>query len=112
MTISFSGFDKKTATFKATGVMDNGAPVKILENGMVSFAGTGNPFCGILDDYDGKYAGVQLRGVVTSKYTDAAPALGYTKLVTSGVGVKCDEAGREYLVLAVDETASTVTFLM
>lgn len=112
MTVSFGGFDKKTVTFKATGAMQKGTPVIISENGTVSFAGTDNPFCGIVDDYDGKYAAVQLYGAVTSKYTDTAPALGYTKLVTSGVGVKCDEAGREYLVLEVDETAGTVTFLM
>lgn len=112
MSVSFGGFNKKTATFKTSSAMQKGTPVKISENGTVAAAGIGNPFCGIVDDYDGQYAAVQLYGAVTTTYVDAAPPLGYTKLIAANVNVKCGEAGREYLVLSVDEEASTVTFLM
>lgn len=112
MLVSFGGFHNETATFKTSAEMEQGTPVTISANGAVAAATDGTAFCGIVDNCDGKYAAVQIYGEVTANYTGTAPSLGYTKLAASGVGVKYSEAGREYLVISVDETAGTVTFLM
>ena len=47
------------------------------------------------------------------KCSGTAPSAGYAKLASDGNGVKADTTnGREYLVLEVDSTAGTVTFLL
>jgi hypothetical protein len=112
MSVSFGGFHNETATFKVKAEAEKGTPVIISENGTVQAAGDGDVFCGIIDNCDGSYASVQIYGEATAKYSGTAPALGYTNLAASGVGVKASETGREYLVLSVDSTAGTVTFLM
>lgn len=111
MSVSFGGFHNETATFKTSAEMEKGTPVTISANGTVAAAGS-SAFCGIVDNCDGQYAAVQIYGEVTAAYTGTAPSLGYTKLAASGTAVKFSEAGREYLVISVDETAGTVTFLM
>lgn len=112
MSVSFGGFNSNTATFKTAADLENGCPVKISESNTVAACADGDVFCGFVIDGEGGYASVQLSGAVTAAYTGAAPAVGYEKLVSDGTGVKASDGGREYLVLAVDETASTVTFLM
>lgn len=112
MSVSFGGFNSNTATFKTAADLENGCPVKISESNTVAACADGDVFCGFVIDGEGGYASVQLSGAVTAAYTGAAPAVGYAKLASDGTGVKAADSGREYLVLAVDETASTVTFLM
>lgn len=112
MSVSFGGFNANTATFKTGADLENGCAVKISEADTVAACAEGEVFCGFVIDGEGGYASVQLSGAVTAAYTGSAPALGYSKLVSGGSGVKAAESGREYLVLSVDETASTVTFLM
>ena len=112
MSVSFSGFNANTATFKTATELEGGCAVKISESNTVAACSDGEAFCGFVINGDGGYASVQLSGTVTAAYSGTKPALGYAKLASDGKGVKASTRGREYLVFAVDETAKTVTFLM
>ena len=112
MSVSFGGFNRETATFRTTTEIEQGIPVTMRTNATVEPAASGAAFCGIVDNCDGSYAAVQIYGEVTVAYEGTAPGVGYVKLGASNTGVKLSEAGREYLVLSVDEATSTVTFLM
>ena len=112
MSVSFSGFNANTATFKTATELEGGCAVKISESNTVAVCADGEAFCGFVINGDGGYASVQLSGTVTAVYSGTKPALGYAKLASDGKGVKASTSGREYLVFAVDETAKTVTFLM
>ncbi len=112
MSVSFGGFNENTATFKSTEEIAKNVPVKMSESNTVAACANGEAFCGIAVECSGGYAGVQLSGAVTANYSGTAPEVGYTALVSDGEGVKASDSGREYLVVAVDETAMTVTFLM
>lgn len=112
MSVSFCGFNENTATFKANEIIESGATVKMSESKTVAPCADGENFCGFAVESSGGYASVQLSGAVTVKYTGSAPEVGFAKLVSDGNGVKASDGGREYLIVAVDETAMTVTFLM
>lgn len=112
MSVSFGGFNENTATFKTTEEIAKGTAVKMSDSGTVTPCADGDIFCGIANDASGGYVSVQLSGAVTVKFSGSAPEAGYANLVCGSDGVKADGSGREYLVVAVNETASTVTFIM
>ena len=112
MSVSFSGFNENTATFRANEEIQNGVPVKMSESDTVAACAGGEAFCGFAIECSGGYASVQLSGTVKAKFSGDAPEVGYAKLASDGEGVTASEGGREYLVISVDEAASTVTFLM
>lgn len=112
MSVSFGGFNANTATFRTAADLESGCAVKISESDTVAACGDGEAFCGFVINGEGGYASVQLSGAVTAPYTGSDPTLGYAKLASDGKGVKAATSGREYLVLSVDSTAKTVTFLM
>ena len=112
MSVSFGGFNENTATFKVTEEIEKGSTVKMSESNTVAACSGGEAFCGIVTECSGGYASVQLSGAVRMEYNGTAPAVGYTKLAGDGVCVTASDSGREYLVIAVDEAAMTVTFLM
>lgn len=112
MSVSFGGFNSNTVTFKAPQAIGSGCAVKISESNTVVPCENGDIFCGFALDGENGYASVQLCGAVTAKYSGAAPVTGYESLVSDGTGVKASADGREYLIIAVDEAAQTVTFLM
>lgn len=112
MSVSFGGFNENTATFKVTEEISKGTAVKMSQSGTVAPCADGEAFCGIANECSGGYAGVQLSGAVTAKFSGTAPEVGYERLVCGSNGVKADGNGREYLVVAVDDTAATVTFIM
>ena len=112
MSVSFGGFNANTATFRTLAELESGCAVKISESNTVSACADGDAFCGFVVNGEGGYASVQLSGAVTAVYSGTKPALGYAKLASDGKGVKASTSGREYLVIAVNETAKTVTFLM
>ena len=112
MSVSFGGFNANTATFRTLAELEGGCAVKISESNTVSACADGEAFCGFVVNGEGGYASVQLSGAVTAVYSGTKPALGYAKLASDGKGVKASTSGREYLVIAVNETAKTVTFLM
>ncbi len=111
MSVAFGGFHNETATFKVTEEIGKGTPVKISDNATVAACSDGDVFCGIIANSDNSYAAVQIYGEVTAKFSGTAPELGYTALAAGADGVKTG-GSREYLVVAVDEAAGTVTFLM
>lgn len=112
MSVSFGGFNENTATFKATENIAKKSAVKMSESDTVAACSGGEAFCGIVTECSGGYASVQLSGAVTAAYSGSAPEVGYTKLAGDGAAVTASDNGREYLVISVDETAQTVTFLM
>ncbi|MEE1139693.1 MAG: hypothetical protein U0M02_14570 [Acutalibacteraceae bacterium] len=111
MSVSFCGFNENTATFKANEEIAKGTPVKMNGSGTVTACADGEAFCGIAKECSGGYASVQLSGAVTAKYSGSVEA-GYANLVCGSEGVKSGAEGREYLVVAVNEADSTVTFIM
>lgn len=112
MSVSFNGFNENTATFRANEEIQSGAPVKMSESDTVAACASGEAFCGFAIECSGGYASVQLSGTVKANFSGTAPEVGYAKLVSDGDGVTVSDSGREYLVISVDESASTVTFLM
>ncbi|MBQ3044855.1 MAG: hypothetical protein IJO03_03075 [Clostridia bacterium] len=112
MSVSFGGFNENTATFKTTEDIAKKSAVKMSESNTVAACSGGEPFCGIVTECSGGYASVQLSGTVTAAYSGSVPEVGYTKLAGDGAAVTVSDNGREYLVISVDETAQTVTFLM
>lgn len=116
MKVCFDGIGEQVVTF----LNDTSAPcaagdaVALSASGTVKKAAADAVFCGICLGGDGDCAAVQLGGVVTREYTGTtAPSLGYDKLVAAADGkVSAKSTGREYLVLTVDTTAKTVTFVL
>ena len=47
MAVSFGGFNENTATFKVSGEITDGMPVKMSESGTVAACADGDAFCGI-----------------------------------------------------------------
>ena len=116
MSVSFGGIGEMAVTFAAAEDVTNGSPVKVSKSGEVSACAANERFCGVaLYVSEDGYATVQMGGYVEMEYTGTAPKLGFTHLVAAEDGkVAADTAatGGEYLVVDVDETASTVGFIM
>lgn len=112
MSVAFHGYQENAVTFKVSGTVTAGKPVKLASAATVTACSAGDVFIGFALASDNAYTTVRLHGAVTAKYTGTAPAVGFTKLVADTNGVKTGTAGREYLVLDVNTAASTVTFLL
>lgn len=110
MSVSTKGFCENVLTLKAASGLKAGVPVAVSANDTVSAAGADAKFCGVSVNVNGGYAGVQLSGVVTMPYTGTdAPAV----LASDGAyGVKASTKGNTYLVLSVNTTAKTVSFML
>lgn len=94
--------------------MKEGDVVKVSANGSADVCGAGDSFCGVVRAIarDGKACSVQLGGIATVNYSgENAPIPGYGKLSADAAGgVSIDASkGREYLILAADSAAKTVT---
>ena len=109
MKLSYEGIGQWAATFACDDLAE-GELVKVSANGtvaaMVLSVGRGGDACA-----------VALGGMVTAGYTvpaeGAAPALGWSGLSADGEGgVQADADGSTYLVVDVDTTAKTVTFVL
>ena len=114
MSVSTKGFCENVLTLKAASGLKAGVPVAVSANDTVSAAGADAKFCGVSVNVNGGYAGVQLSGVVTMPYTGTdALAVGYAALASDGAdGVKASTKGNTYLVLSVNKTAKTVSFML
>ena len=113
MGISYDGIGEWCATF-GCGKVKEGDVVKVSANGSADACGAGDSFCGVVRAIarDGKACSVQLGGIATVNYSgESAPIPGYGKLSADAAGgVSVDASkGREYLILAADSTAKTVT---
>lgn len=122
MKISFDGIGERAMTFIAEGVKAGDA-VKVSGAGTVSPCGAGEGFDGFAAGTRGGYAAVILGGAVTVPYSGDAPGFGRAELFADGsggvtvTGVKDASgaviaSGGEYLVVDVDTTGETVTFIM
>ena len=114
MSISYEGIGAWCATFAAGTGAEEGKVVKVSANGTVSKCAANDGFCGVVAAMgrDGKACSVQLGGIATVNYSgENAPIPGYGKLSADAAGgVSVDASkGREYLILAADSTAKTVT---
>lgn len=116
MKVSFEGIGKTVMTFanNQSSPAAAGDCVAMSASGEVKAAASGAVLCGVCVGADSGFAAVQTDGVVTSAYSGStAPAVGYGKLASGGSGtVAVNASGREYLILAVDTTAKTVTFVL
>jgi len=114
MKVSFEGIGQWSATFACGDGMKAGQVVKINGNGEVSGCAGGDSFCGVVNSVgrDGAACSVALGGMVTVPYTGAAPALGWSEMTADGNGGIKTGSGRTVLVVAVDESAKTVTFAL
>ncbi len=119
--VSFEAIGEEVVTFsnKSSGGAKAGDCVKMSGNGQVCACANGNRFFGVAVSADSEYAAVQTRGFITMPYTSTAPTVGWGHLVSDGNGgVKKDSGnqgvytGDEYLVVAVDVTGGTVTFVI
>lgn len=110
--ILFDGIGAEVVTMKNENAVV-GAPCCMLDNGMVYGAEDGNVIHGVcIWERDG-LVGVQVRGFVTLPLSGGAPEVGFAKLAASANGgVKVSSTGREYLVVSIDSTAKTITFMM
>ena len=113
MSISYEGIGEWCATF-VCGAVSEGDIVKVSANGTVGKCTAGDGFCGVVRAvaHDGKACTVQLGGLATVNYSgENAPIPGYGKLSADAAGgVSVDASkGREYLILAADSAAKTVT---
>lgn len=113
MNISFDGMNQWAATFATSDAVE-GHVVKMTAGATVGACTDGDSFCGVTAaKRAGDACAVQLAGVVTAPYTGTAPTVGYAKLSANGTGgVKASSTGREYLVLDIDPSANTVTFVL
>ena len=113
MSLSYEGFNYNALTFRCSEKINSGTPVRICRSDNVMACSVNDEFHGVAVDGDTGYVSVQLKGMVKMYYTGTAPATGYCCLAANGAnGVKAATEGNKYLVVSVDETAHTVTFLM
>lgn len=111
--MDFKGFGENVLTFKCDSAVKVGDTVKMKSSGTVTSAADSDNFSGICLNVRGGYAAVQMSGYSNMKYSGTAPTVGYSKLASAGTGaVKTSTTGREYLVISVDTTNSTVGFIL
>lgn len=113
MSISYQGIGEWCATFWCDDLTE-GTVVTLSDDGEVDACSAGEIFCGVVRSvgHDGKACSVQLGGLAEVKYSgDDAPEIGYNELVADAAGGVAvagdDDAGMNYLVIAVDTTAKT-----
>lgn len=114
MNVSYEGIGQWAATFASRDVTE-GQVVKVSGRGEVALCGAKEAFCGVVRAVSraGDACAVALGGMVTTGYSGTAPALGWTALAADGSGgVETAESGRERLVVDVDESGKTVTFVL
>jgi hypothetical protein len=117
-TVSFDGI-VDAPTFLASGITygtDEGKPFKVSGNKTAALAAADDLLDGIIETIseDSDVIVGRIRGFVTVAYSGSAPSAGIQKLEADGAGgVRVDaDNGREYLVVDVDTTNTTVTFLI
>ena len=113
MEICFEGVGQAVATFLTEAELAAGQAVALTASGTVGLGESGALPCGVTvgAERNGAVA-VQIAGAAEVAYTGStAPTVGYCALTCDGRGnlTKASSGGLTCLVLAVDETAKTVT---
>ena len=113
MNLSANGFLQAALTMCTADTISAGTPVKLTDNFTVAAAADDDAFIGVALTGDDRFCCVQMRGSVTLPYSGTAPEVGVGVLAADGDGgVKAAESGTSVLILAVDETAGTVTCIL
>lgn len=103
MNINFSGYNENVVTFEtdSTDVV-MGTPVKMSKSGTVTACGVDDDIIGVAVNVRNGYAAVQLSGYIEMP-TDEDFTVGRNIIVADNLNkVKSGSAGREYLVVYVD----------
>ena len=108
MSISYEGIGQVVATFQVEEGTGQGV-VTMVESDTVGYGVAGDLPCGVLVHNEKNGLGaVQMEGLVTVRYSRAAPSAGYAFLTCDGEGgVMRSEDGKQYLVVSVDTDAYT-----
>ena len=105
MNVSFEDIGRISVTFGQEGC-EGGMVCKVGGNGLVVPCADGEKFCGIVEHIRGNHAAVQVAGFAEVSITGAV-SVGYVNLCADGQGGVKAGAGREYLVVSVNENAKT-----
>ena len=106
MNVSFEEIGRLGVTFAQSGC-EGGQVCKVSANGTVAPCAAGDKFCGVVEGVRGDHAAVQVAGFVTVPISGTV-ALGHTALCADGSGGVKAGAGREYLVVCVDEKTAVI----
>lgn len=113
MAISYDGIGQLCVSMNFEGTIKTGTPCVISKSNIVKAAENEQAFCGIVGNVSGSLANVILRGFVTVGYNGDAPWVGPCAMVADGSGkVTRNEEGNTYLVVNLNTTEKTVTFLI
>ena len=110
MNVSFEEIGRLAVTFGQESCVA-GQVCKVIENGKVAPCAAGDKLCGVVEHVRGNHAAVQVAGFAEVKATGAV-AMGYVNLCADGNGGVKAGAGREYLVVSVDENAKTAIIML
>ena len=110
MNVSFEEIGRVAVTFAQEGCQ-GGQVFKVSAHGKVAPCADGDKFCGIVEHVRGNHAAVQVAGFAEVGITGAV-GLGYVELCADGSGGVKAGAGREYLVVSVDENAQTCIIML
>lgn len=110
MNVSFEEIDRLAVTFGQEGCVA-GQVCRVSGNGKVAPCADGDRFCGVVEHVRGSHAAVQVAGFAEVTVTGAV-AVGYVSLCADGSGGVKSGAGREYLVVSVDENAGTAIIML
>ena len=114
MKLSYEGIGQWAATFACSEISE-GEVVKISANDTVAACSADEAFCGMVLSVSriGDACTVALGGMVTAGYSGSDPTLGRCILCGDGSGgVKTAASGQSYLVVDVDTSSKTVTFVL
>lgn len=113
MAISYDSIGQECVTVRSSNHISVGAPCKFTTSNFVSACSDGNAFHGIVMSQNDDFITLAVHGFVTVPYSGTAPTVGYCPLAAAAAGkVKKLEGAKEHLVVSVDTTMSTVTFLL
>ena len=105
MSVSFEEIGRLDVTFAQSGC-EGGQVCKVSGNGAVAPCAEGERFCGVVEGIRGGVAAVQVAGFADVAFSGAL-SVGYVNLCADGQGGVKAGAGREYLVVSVDENTAT-----
>ena len=113
MSSVFKGFETKEITLRSSNL--NPGEVVMFTDGLIAYNPDKNAvFCGVCSAVRDDYASIVVNGYAKTTFTGMAPRFGYQKLSSNGEGgVMLDEEnGREYLIVGINGSDSTVEFIV
>lgn len=113
MNYSYEQIGTVCATFACADDVKTGEVCRMHSNCCVCRVEEDGAFEGVVMSRRGDCATVAVQGFVTVPYTGTVPPVGYQSLIANELGgVYFDASGNRYLVVDVDETNNTVTFML